>query len=395
MSATLPSSVDYAINPNGWYALTGSELDWQLETLPQPGLNNRSQDHSAGKVLGGCSAINGLIFVPPSPAGIDARAKLGNPEWNWASLRPYLQKSYTLSPSGQPGSGSGGGGGQEADRRNSTINGPIQLTTRPYAATVDPISGLPSSAEGEYGTVASSRPNVTIVTDVTVHRILFDSGSGNISATGVEVEWNGSTATLKAAKEVILAAGAFHTPKLLEISGVGAKDRLSALGIPVVLDHTGVGENLQNHVMGILPVPLASFEKVIQSINQSSDEASAFLLLSTAPGNNAVLAIIPSYPFSRGSTHISSADADVKPTIDPRFFAHDLDLEILARHTQNLYRLISAPARQDFLHSESAPPDLDTIRMRLCESMAFTTHHSCGTTSMLPREAGGVVDQEL
>lgn len=69
---------------------------------------------------------------------------------------------------------------------------------------------------------------------------------------------DGSTTTLKAAKEVILAAGAFHTPKLLEISGVGAKDRLSALGIPVVLDHAGVGESLQNHVVGVLPVPLAS-----------------------------------------------------------------------------------------------------------------------------------------
>jgi choline dehydrogenase-like flavoprotein len=238
-------------------------------------------------VLGGSSAINGLAYVPPSPAGIDAWEKLGNPGWNWDTLRPYLQKSYTvISPESEPALNAG---------QNTPTNGPIQVTypaltdkashslieawneaflrqgytfttdllaegqtlgARPYAATIDPKSGFRSSADNTYGAVAAARSNVTIVTEATVRRVLFDTSSHNVTATGVEIIHYGRTVTVKAEREVILAAGAFHTPKLLELSGVGHKNLLGLLGIPLVLDTPGVGDNLQNHVMSILPVPL-------------------------------------------------------------------------------------------------------------------------------------------
>jgi choline dehydrogenase-like flavoprotein len=95
-----------------------------------------------------------------------------------------------------------------------------------------------------------------MITETTIQRIAFASESGSIQATGVEAVRNGQLITIRAKKEVILAAGALQTPKVLELSGIGNIDRLARLEIPLVLDHWGVGENLQNHVMSLIPVPL-------------------------------------------------------------------------------------------------------------------------------------------
>ncbi|RJE20138.1 Dehydrogenase [Aspergillus sclerotialis] len=453
---------------NGWLGLLGSDLDWNFKTIPQPGMNGREYAHGAGKALGGTSAINGMAFTPPAPAGIDGWAKLGNPRWTWTSLVPYLRKSYTITCP-DPSICS-----DIAVDEKSSASGPIQVTypalekkknhvliqawnnafkemgfdytggdilaeektigSRPYTASIDPNSGYRSSADVEYGALASKRGNVTITTEATVLRVLFSSSeSENWVATGVDVLVNGQTATIQAAKEVILAAGTFNTPKLLELSGIGDKDRLTGLGIPVVIDNPGVGENLQNHLMSLYPVSLNSHpdlegitpgiyaialirldpdeqekllnqhissprkphEKAIQSIIEQPNEASALLYLWVMPGNGCVLGMIPCFPFSRGSTHISSADPNAKPITDPRFFSHDLDIEIMARHAQTLHNLPSAPALQPYFQQGSRATDLEATKKFLREEGAEMAHHACGTAPMLPREDGGVVDQDL
>ncbi|KAJ5662167.1 uncharacterized protein N7477_009783 [Penicillium maclennaniae] len=448
-------------DPGSWHSLSGSDLDWKMKIISQAGLNNRGQDHPAGKVLGGSSAINGLAYAPPSPAGIDAWARLGNPKWNWKSLRPYLQKSITVTPPN-------GGPIPKSERHESIkvtypalqdkVASPLlegwndafksqgydfisdflaenkTIGSRAYTATIDPESGLRSSADNEYGAVARARANVTIVTEATVHRILFDSKGADVNAAGAKVTFkNGQTADIIAVKEVIMAAGAFHTPKILELSGIGGKERLDKLAIPVVIDHPGVGENLQNHLMSVLPAPLSpdaglegvkpglksiafvridpeeqnklfaagpepksASEKVIQSIIQDPNEASASIFLAVRSASLALLGAITSFPFSRGSTHISSAEFDTMPTVDPGFLSNELDLEILARHVQTLHELPTSDSLKKFFQQtgSSSQPDLEEIKKKLRAS-ALTTHHTCGTTAMLPRADGGVVDQDL
>lgn len=417
-------------------------------------------------MLGGSSSLNGLVFVAPSAAGIDAWTQLGNPKWTWESVAPYLKKSYTVSaPNAEIR--------QELDlETNDAPAGPIQITypalaekqnltflkawndafdakgisfsgdllterkktvcTRAYAATIDPISGVRSSADNQYGSIAASRPNLTVATGATVRRILFSSGSELVRATGVEaIRDDGSIQTVNASKEVILAAGAFHTPKLLELSGVGDPTRLNPLGIPVVVNSPGVGENLQNHVMSALPVPLNAApetgglapgvqalaftrldaavqdellakypahqkqDRVIHTILRDPDEASACFIVGVMPPNVAVLGVISSFPLSRGSTHITSADPASLPTVDPQFLSHELDLEILARHVQTLHSLPTTPALSPFFTETPGPADLETTKQMLRDAAALTAHHTVGTAAMLPRADGGVVDEDL
>ncbi|OJJ32543.1 hypothetical protein ASPWEDRAFT_140426 [Aspergillus wentii DTO 134E9] len=453
-------------NPICWPSLIGSVLDWEFKTVPQTGLNNREQEHPAGKVLGGSSTINGLVYIPPSPAGIDAWARLGNDKWNWNALLPYLQRSYRLRAPDEikkefnlDAHNTGRGPisvsyPSLADERNHPLINAWNDTfkeqgyeftgnflpektvgTRPYTATTHDRWGLGdcrSASDTEYGRNAFIRPNLDVRTGVTVRRVLFSSASGEAIATGVEVYTRQGLVTIKAKEEVILAAGAFNTPKILELSGIGDGRLLSKLGIPTIIDNPGVGENLQNHLMSFLPVPVKRFteldnappgikalgfvnldqreqadllsrfspqskhDEVIRSIIQNPDEASATALLSLCETSEhaAIVVLFPSFPISRGSTHVSSQDAYVKPTIDPRFLSKRIDLEIMARLVQNLHQVPASPAFEEFFEYTNPGLDLDAIKESIHER-AISTHHVCGTAAMLPKEDGGVVDQNL
>ncbi|CAI7621571.1 unnamed protein product [Penicillium pancosmium] len=450
-------------NPDAWESLSDSELNSKISFVPQTGLNDRIQDHQTGKVLGGSSAINGLAFVPPSPMGIDAWAKLGNVKWTWESLRPYLQKCYTVTaPEGLPSFNK---------QQHDITAGPIQIScpivedkvgmrltqawddafrsqgyetnnadllaedtttgTRPLFSTIDPKTGKRSSADSQYGTVAASRPNVRICTETTVQEILFDHSSPDILATGVRVDYNGEIITMKAKKEVILAAGAFCSPMILEHSGIGDSKWLGHLDIPVKIDQPNVGRNLQNHLMQIIPVPikaksgveganlgfkgvgfmrvspneqnklLAAYtetedapNKIIRSIIQHPNEASASAFFALASPELAILGVINSYPFSRGSLHASSNRFKETPIADAAFLSNELDLELLARNVRNMYDLIKTPALSQYLELGDVPKDIESIKASI-RANALTTHHICGTLAMLPRSAGGVVDQDL
>lgn len=404
-----------------------------------------------------------MAFVAPSPAGIDAWAKLGNSDWTWKSLLPYLQKSYTVTaPESHPTL-------KETQRVPST--GPVQLMfpaiddagskplldawndafavqsyesdldvlaekqslgPRAYAATIDPVSGLRSGADRGYGAMVFGRSNVSIVTDVTVRRILFASDGPKVTAIGVEFTHNGQIATAKVSKEVILAAGAFHTPKLLELSGIGQKERLNKLGIPVVIDQPGVGENFQNHLMGPIIAPLkehpdlkdmipglkslamtrlepeeqsvllsnhaADFDNladhVVRSIIDTPTEASASIFLGAISPSMAIMVPIISFPLSRGSCHISTTDPETLPTVDAGLANKDFDLELLARHVRNCYELINSEALKSYFQESTTDLDIESIKNGL-RMTASGAHHACGTAAMLPKDAGGVVDQKL
>jgi choline dehydrogenase-like flavoprotein len=450
----------------------------QIVKITQPGLNDRVGKQFQGKALGGSSTINGSAFIAPSQAGIDAWAQLGNPKWTYDALLPFYKTAYSIQPPDASICKVMG-----IDHINDTDkptfpHGPIQVSfpsltqknpmakacnevfrdmgykttadlfptqgagNRCYTAATDPQTKKRMSADSQYGRPASTRPNLTIITEATVLKILFSGSSpAKTVAKGVEVSIDGDTFSITANKEVILSAGAFHTAKLLELSAVGEPSRLRNLAIPLVIENASVGENLQNHVMrmrtfeldqgvkvgdGIqslaflplldrvqqketfdnAPPPASRNEKdfydVVRGIFDSRDEASCSMFMSfIGLPNFASFGVMQSIPFSHGNSHITSANPDDNPRIDPRFFSNPLDLEIMAHHLLALEKLPSTSPLSAFFknNGQCIPPnasvtDLESARKYLREN-AVTTHHSCGTAAMLPRENGGVVDQDL
>lgn len=295
------------------------------------------------------------------------------------------------------------------------------------ASAVDPSTKTRSYAANAYGIPALHRPNFHLITGVTAHKILFERTDSGVTVTGVQASVQYQIKTFGASKEVILAAGAFNTPKLLELSGIGNKGLLQKYGIDVIIDNSGVGDNLQDHLMpgvsfevvdgvvtgdplmrqepealqlaqklyfehksspltvgGIqshtfmpvlefadtegrkqqadlldkLPPKLDDTEyygtvrSIIDNVNECSagwfiflaqanlyEQSDTFVGSELLPENFASLGCFLSHPFSRGSTHISAADIAATPDIDPRFFSHPADLEIMARHVQALEAL--------------------------------------------------------
>ncbi|EPE24797.1 MFS general substrate transporter [Glarea lozoyensis ATCC 20868] len=439
-------------------------------------------------------------------ADFDAWCELGNSGWNWSSIAPYFKKSYTLlPPSNQATLDHLGIDWVNEDYRGK--DGPIQVSFPgviqnplckawidafrgigkatsgdPFsgnsvggysnAATVDPATKTRSYAASAYGLPFLHRPNFRVITDAIVHKINFENENGGITAT-----------------EVILSAGVFNTPKILELSGIGKKQLLEKHSIPVVIPNPNVGEHLQDHLMtgvsfevvdGIVTgdplmrqepealqqaqslyfehkagpftiggmqshafmpiVELANVEDrkvqelldghhakpedrehcdIVQSIIQKPDECSAAWLMFLAqvnlheagtsfvgnnllPGNFASFGVSQSHPFSRGSTHIASANINDNPLIDPNYFSHPADLEIMARHLQEMETLRNTKELSPFFKPDGKRNHPDAYKISTLEGAkkyildtALTTYHTCGSAAMLPKEKGGVVDDKL
>ena len=442
--------------------------------LKQPELDGRVEKLFQGRVLGGSSMINGSAYVAPSKAVIDAWAKLDNPSWTYDALLPYYKKSYSIeSPDVDLCKDMGVDLVDDTDAPVSP--GPIQLSfpgliqkksiakawndhlaglgyrtkadlfptqstgNRCYTAAIDPQTKKRASANPKYAGMMSKRPNLSIVTEATVLRILFsNSPSKDAVAEGVEVRINDHISSIKANKEVIVSAGVFNSAKILELSGVGDPHLLKSLGITPVAGNPNVGEHVQNHIMCIRTFELekdAEIGEGIQSLaflplhdkiqDQSSKASSAatttatrfhdcvrdilngrgeasccVFMTSSLPGY-ASLGLMQSTPFSHGSSHITSAKPDDSPSIDPKFFTDPLDLEILARHLVDLEEFPSSKSLSPFFKKggQRLPPntfgtDVESAKEYLRKN-AVTTHHACGTAAMLPQDQGGVVNQNL
>ncbi|TGO36037.1 hypothetical protein BHYA_0137g00180 [Botrytis hyacinthi] len=384
--------------------------DWQFRSVPQPGLGGRTISEPQGKLLGGSSAINCQSFIAPAQAEIDSWANetLGHLGIDW------INEDYRGATGPTQVSFPGVVQNPLCKAWIDSFRGFGKLTTGdPFsgnstgaysnAATVDIATKTRSYAGSAYGIPALQRPNFHLITDATAHKILFEETSGGLIATGILASVHSEIKQFTATKEVILAAGVFNTLTLLELSGMGDENLLKKHDIPVVISNSGVGEDMQNHLMtGVSfevvdgvpagdpllrqepqalelaqklytenkagrttdeytpkyppkPQDVEHFEAV-RSIIESPGERSAAWLIFFAqtnlheggkgfvgsdlqPENFASLACCQSHPFSRGSTHIPSSNVDDLPTIDPQFLSHPADLEIFARHIQTLETL--------------------------------------------------------
>ncbi|RDW94231.1 GMC family oxidoreductase [Aspergillus mulundensis] len=261
------------------------EFDWNLRSIPQTQLNGRRIFGNKGRTLGGSSAINMGMLVYPSRAGMNAWEELGNPGWGWDEFAPYVRKFHTGTPPSDSVRRFFGGMKSEAADQGS--EGPVQASFgdetgyMPYHAAwfrafeelgwpqtddpikgegagpfvnpgaVDPVTKTRSHAGAAYlGGDVLGRENLRVVTGALVSRIVLDGGHGEeapATATGVQFIKDGETYTVAVTREVIMAAGTFQTPQILELSGIGDAARLRSLGIESVVDLPTVGENLQDH----------------------------------------------------------------------------------------------------------------------------------------------------
>ncbi|KAI4133471.1 MAG: hypothetical protein LQ338_000207 [Usnochroma carphineum] len=274
------------------------DYDWIFKTVPQTHGNNRVIAHPRGKQLGGSSAINFDYWTHASRQDIDNWGALGNPGWSWKELLPYYLKSETYHP--PPASVSEQVDTAFIDPAVHGRSGPVQDSFPPYydsfykaweptyknlglGPTGDPKGGL---ATGAYTTLLSlepkgpsrsyaanayykpnaARPNLKVLTGVLATQVIFAPSAHPLKATGVAFQVQGQNYTVAANEEVILCAGTFQSPHLLELSGIGDSKLLKSKGIEVLYDNGNVGENLQDHILIPLGFKAAPGEVTFETV---------------------------------------------------------------------------------------------------------------------------------
>ncbi|TGO29852.1 hypothetical protein BPAE_0010g00360 [Botrytis paeoniae] len=278
------SSSPTITTPGLWPANLGTETDWAFLSAPQKHLNGKQIPLSQGRLLGGSTAVNGGAFIANSRFSINTWGSLGNPSWSWDSLLPYYQKSFTLTLPPPETIENLSLSYIDPDLQR-TFSGPLQasfseekdglpkawvdtwkhmgwgLSSDPFsgeavggyinAMNIDAATKTRSHALSAYYAPIATRENLVVATSALVTKILFSDSrdeKGDVLATGISYTKDSQSYTVSARKEVILAAGALQTPKLLELSGIGSAALLSDLDIPVIVDNGNVGENLQDHL---------------------------------------------------------------------------------------------------------------------------------------------------
>lgn len=257
------------------------EFDWMFRSVPQEHLKGKVISYPRGKTVGGSSAINILGLVYPSQTSIDNWGKLGNEGWDWDRLSPYYRKFQTFHPPSETAKESLGV--DYIDQGIQGHTGPVHssypdfvnplvkawpkalenlgwpITGDPMSGnsiggfsgpyTVDPRDRVRSHAGSAYYAPIAERPNLELATEVLVEKLMLEHDTSGLVAKGVYFSSHNERTLVKARKEVILAAGVFQTPQLLELSGIGSREVLQQHGIEVALENTNVGENLQDHAM--------------------------------------------------------------------------------------------------------------------------------------------------
>ncbi|SIS65087.1 GMC family oxidoreductase [Phaeovulum vinaykumarii] len=427
--------------------------NWAYRTVPQPGLNGRRGFQPRGRGLGGSSAINAMLYTRGVPDDYDAWAAMGATGWDWAACLPWFRRAERQ---GRGASAWHGGDGplnvtdQSAPRSlarafvaacaeaghpvTDDFNAPPFHGAGLYQVTQffdGPRKGERCSAAAAYLHGVMDRPNLRVMTRTRARRILFAAGR----ATGVEL----AGGRRLAAPEVILSAGAFGSPQLLMLSGVGPADHLRAHGIAVVADRPEVGENLHDHLdytishrslrrdaLALNPRGLARMARAAGRWRRTGTgmfasptaEGGAFLKsdpdlphpdlqvhfvvgivddhmrkLHLADGFSAHVCGL--YPVSRGRVRLVSADPRAAPAIDPAFLDAPQDLAVLMRGARIIEDILARPALAPWRGARLYPHDgSDAALAADIRARADTIYHPVGTCRM-GADAAAVVDPDL
>ena len=451
--------------PAGLAVMAKYELNgWGYSTTPQPGLNGRKGYQPRGKVLGGSSSINAMIYARGHAQDYDGWAAEGNPGWSFADVLPYFKRSEHNQRGADALHGQGGplnvmdlrspnpflpsflqAGQQAGQRLNTDFNGPEQEGVGAYQVTHK--NGERFSAAKAYLTPHIGRPNLQVITNALTTRVLTDTVDGQPRAVGVEYRADGGrgaaqTLKLQPGGEVLLSAGAFGSPQLLMLSGIGPAAHVRGHGIPVVLDLPGVGENLHDHpdvvmvvnapkvtdLFGISPRGVLNMLKGIfewrrrRSGMLTTNFAEAGGFIKSAPqeaipdlqlhfvvgklvdhGRKTVLGhgyschVCLLRPRSRGTLRLASSDPQVMPLINPAFLQDPDDVARLVRGFKVMRHLLQQPAlaRHGGVESKaSAGAQSDAQIEQFVRNHADTIYHPVGTCRM-GNDALAVVDARL
>ncbi len=435
-------------------AQTG-QANWGFETVPQPGLNGRRGYQPRGKVLGGSSSVNAMIYLRGQPEDYDAWAAAGNPGWGWSDVLPFFLKAEH-NERGADAWHATGGPLNVMDLRSPNRFGPLFVQAAQQAGypanpdfngarqegfgmyQVTHRNGERFSAAKAYLAPARSRTNLQVLTGAQVLRVLLEGRR----AVGVEIREGGATRTLQARREVLLAAGALQSPQLLLLSGIGPGAELQRLGIPVAHDLPGVGRHLHDHVdvVQVVDAPQLTdlfglsltgawhaLKGVLEwrrhrsgMLTTNFAEAGGFLRSGpeadrpdlqlhfvigklvdhgrkTVFGHGYSCHVCLLRPKSRGRLTLASPDPLAPPAIDPAFFADPDDLPRLVQGFKLMRGILGQPALTAFGGRElpaSAAAVSDAQIETFVRGHADTIYHPVGSCRMGPGPED-VVDAEL
>ncbi len=438
-------------------------FNWNFESVPQAGLGGRRGFAPRGKVMGGSSSLNAMVYTRGNALDYNRWADLGNPGWSYQEVLPIFKQSENNQCFGADAYRGTGGPlnvcylrspsplnqafldacESQGLPRTPDYNGARQWGCAP--AQVTQKDGERWSAAKAYVTPHRHRPNLTVITHAHTSKVLLggSAGDGDLHATGVQYLQQGQTHEVHARREVLLSAGAFGSPQLLMLSGVGPAEHLREHGIAVRHALPGVGQNLQDHVTtvliyrtghqqetlgfsfkGALNLMKSVFEWRRQRtgwITTNVAESQAFL--KTSPdmevpdiqlafctgivddhtrkahlGHGYTLHVTLMRPKSRGSLTLQSAKPSDAPRIDPAYFQHPDDMDTMVRATQMGFDILQAPALQPYRGKMLYPLERDNpeqIRQFLRDH-SDTEYHPVGTCKMGPAsDPMAVVDAEL
>nr|BFF04943.1 GMC family oxidoreductase N-terminal domain-containing protein [Streptoalloteichus tenebrarius] len=414
-------------DPTRLLELWGSSVDWGFWTEPQPGCGGRRIYWPRGRVLGGCSAINGMIYTRGASADYDHWAYQGCYGWDWASVLPYFRRA---EDHGNASAASGREGGPLPVTRNSGPSALAEAFVRAAQEWGLPLiddgasgeregvsltsrmirAGRRASAWASYVAPVMGERNLSVVTNALVHRVVVERGR----ATGVDYSVDGQLYHARA-DEIVLCAGVIGSAHLLLLSGIGPARQLAELGIRVRADVPGVGENLHDHLV----VPLVWESR--QPVPASAVGLEAHLYWRSHPGllvpdTQPVLMGFPfpppgwsrpeqgftamaglDHPRSRGRLWLRSADPAQAPALDPRVYAEPHDLEVMVDSVRMVREIVGQRALDGWRGSEVSPGAERVSRSQIREYVRLATlsyHHQVGTCRM-GVDSMAVVDPEL
>jgi len=443
--------------PVGYLFCIGNpRTDWCYRTEPETGLNGRSILYARGKVLGGCSSINAMVYMRGQARDYEEWKSLGNPGWGWDDVLPVFRRSEDHHLGADALHGSGGEWRVERQRLSWEILDAFRDAMAEAGIPkirdfnrgdnegsslfeVNQKRGVRWNASKAFLRPAMGRANLTVLTNAQVRRLRF----ARKRAAGVELSRGGEEQFAGARVETVLAAGSIGSPQILQLSGVGAAALLGGHGIPVVHESPGVGENLQDH----LQLRMAFRVKNVRTLNEWANTLTGkismgleYLFFRTGPLTMAPSQLggftrsdpsqrtanleyhvqplsldkfgDPLHPFpaftasvanlrptSRGSVRIRSSDPQAAPAIQPNYLSTEIDRKIAAESLKLTRGITRQPALAKYQPEEFLPgPEFqsDEELARAAGDIGTTIFHPVGTCKMGPdSDPGAVVDARL
>lgn len=419
-------------DPTRIFELWGSPEDWNYYTAPQEHAAGRRLHWPRGRVLGGSSALNGMIYVRGYPGDYDHWAYLGNYGWSFADVLPLFKRSENFEGGADEFHGTGGPLNVTLDYPRHPFHESIVAGAQEVGVPYNPdyngaeilgISwmqmctkdGVRQSTAVAFLRPVMDNPNLTVLTGARARRLVFDGGR----CVGVEFSRAGQIETARVQREVVVSCGTIESPRLLMLSGIGPAEDLRRVGIDVRVDLPGVGRNLHDHALAPL---VYSAEAPLPPPAPGTWPGQTHLFAHSRPGLTApdlqpLFFTFPAYdeswmegppngftlmagiirPASRGAIRLRSADPEDELLIDPAYLACDADVEAILAAIELCRAIGASEAVQEWGPTELYPGPQVKTRDGLVDYVrraVITYHHQVGTCKM-GVDADAVVDPEL